>query len=147
MEAALTIGRAAKAANVGVETIRFYERQELIERPARRGSGPRRHSPQVVERIRFIRGAQRLGFALREVRELLALEADPGADCSDVRAHAAAKLVEVRTKVEQLQRIAGALEMLVAECPARGPVKRCTILGALASSIDQGDRGFSAGDE
>lgn len=146
MDSGLTIGRAAKAANVGVETIRFYERKALIERPARpRGSGIRRYSPETVQRVRFIREAQRLGFSLREVRELLELQADPAADCSDVRDRAAAKLAEARGKIERLQRIANALETLVAGCPAHGRLEGCTILGALASPADQVDS--SAGGE
>ena len=148
MESGLPIGRAAQAANVGVETIRFYERQELIEKPARPlGSGPRRYSREAVERIRFIREAQRLGFTLREVRELLALQTDPAADCSDVRDRAAGKLAEVRIKVAQLQRMAGALETMIAGCPAHGRLEGCTILSALASPAGQYDGSPSAGFE
>ena len=148
MDSGLTIGRAARAADVGVETIRFYEREDLIEKPARPPrSGPRRYSTEVVERIRFIRIAQRLGFTLREVRELLALRADPAADCSDVRERAAAKLVEVRSKIDQLYRVANALETLVAHCPAHGGLEGCTILSALASPAAQCDGSCNAGGE
>lgn len=140
MASAVTIGRAARAADVGVETIRFYERQRLIEQPPRGpGDTVRRYPPEVVERIRFIREAQRLGFTLREVRELLAIHDDPAADCADVRARAASKLVEVRAKIEQLQRIGDALEALVASCPARGGLDACTIIGALTSPTGSGE--------
>lgn len=140
MASAVTIGRAARAANVGVETVRFYERQRLIEQPPRRpGETVRRYPPEVVGRIRFIREAQRLGFTLREVRELLALHDDPTADCADVRGQATAKLAEVRSKIEQLQRIVDALEALVARCPARGSLDACTIIGALISQTGSGE--------
>ena len=108
-----TIGRAADAAGVGVETIRFYEREQLIERPPKPvGSGPRRYSPELVRRIRFIQETQRLGFTLPEVRELLALEADAVKACPDVAERAAVKLAEIRHKIRQLRRLADALKHL-----------------------------------
>src|SRR5712692_2552920 len=110
---ALTIGRAARAAGVGVETIRFYERQGLIDQPPRPQAGVRRYSDEVLSRVRFIKKAQQLGFTLREIHELLALRADPAADCSDLREQATTKLEDVRHKIEQLQQIAAALETLI----------------------------------
>jgi MerR family copper efflux transcriptional regulator len=129
----LTIGEAARQAGVGVETIRFYERRGLIEQPPRpQGSGFRLYAPELVRRIRFIREAQQIGFSLREIAQLLALRADPAADCSCVRAQAAAKLDEVRRKIAQLQRIGSALEALIALCPGEGGLQACTILDTLA---------------
>jgi MerR family copper efflux transcriptional regulator len=96
----MTIGRAAQRAGVGVETIRFYERRGLIQQPARPQSGGYRlYDEDVVERIRFIRQAQELGFSLREIAELLSLRADPAADCGDVRAQAMTKREEVNRKI------------------------------------------------
>lgn len=132
--AAITIGRAARAANVGIETIRFYERQRLIEQPSRAaGEAARRYSPQIIDRIRFIREAQQLGFTLREVRELLALYDDPDADCADVRERATIKLGEVEGKIQRLARVSAALRLLIEDCPARGRLEGCTIIGALTS--------------
>lgn len=129
----LTIGEAARRACVGVETIRFYERRGLIEQPPKpQGSGFRVYAPEQVKRIRFIREAQQIGFSLREIAELLALEADPAADCSAVRHQAETKLDEVRRKIEQLQRIGSALEALIGLCPGAGGLQTCTILDALA---------------
>jgi MerR family mercuric resistance operon transcriptional regulator len=127
----LTIGKAARAAGVGVETIRFYERQKLIERPLKPHSGIRHYPAEVVSRIRFIKTGQQLGFTLREIHELLALRADPDADCSDLRKQATAKLEDVRHKIEQLQQIAVALEALITACPGRGHLQVCSILDAL----------------
>ena len=87
----MTIGKAARNADAGVETIRFYERQGLIAQPPKPLSGYRIYSYETVKRIRFIRQAQALGFSLREIRELLSLKADPSADCADVRDQAEAK--------------------------------------------------------
>lgn len=129
----MTIGQAAREAGVGVETIRFYERQGLIEQPSKReGAGVRLYPADLVERIRFIREAQQLGFSLREASELLMLRADPNADCSDVREQATAKLGEVEQKIELLQRIHTALTTLIASCPGHGGLSACSILDALA---------------
>lgn len=85
----LTIGRAAKAANVNVETIRFYERRGLITQPRKpAGGGAREYDDYTIARVRFVRQAQDIGFSLREIAELLSLRADPGADCAAVRARA-----------------------------------------------------------
>jgi MerR family copper efflux transcriptional regulator len=129
----LTIGETARQAGVGVETIRFYERRGLIERPLRPlGVGFRIYSPEQVTRIKFIRQAQQIGFSLREIQELLSLRTDPCADCSAVQAQAIAKLQEVRRKIEQLQEIAAALERLIAACPGGGALEACSILDSLA---------------
>jgi MerR family mercuric resistance operon transcriptional regulator len=131
----MTIGIVARAAGVGVETVRFYERRGLIDQPLKpEASGYRDYPSATVERIRFIRQAQDLGFSLREIAELLALQADPGTDCADVRARAAAKLDDVFAKIERLQRIRGALEELIAACPGRGAVRACSILDALSET-------------
>src|SRR6266481_3588033 len=127
---ALTIGRAAREADVNIETVRFYERRGLIERPPK-GEGYRIYSSEQVARIRFIKEAQQIGFSLTEIGELLTLRADPAADCSDVRRQAIGKRQEVRRKIEQLQQIDAALETLIAACPGRGALQACSIMDAL----------------
>jgi len=128
----LTIGEAARQAGVGVETIRFYERRGLIEQPLKpRDSSFRIYSAEQLKRIKFIREAQRLGFSLKEIHELLALRADPNADCSMVQQQAVAKLGEVRAKIDQLHRIGSALEALIAVCPGCGSLEVCSILDTL----------------
>lgn len=128
----LTISKAAKCAGVGVETIRFYERKGLIEQPSKsEGTGYRTYPAETIERIRFIRQAQELGFSLREAWELLSLRADPGADAGDVRARANAKLAGVNDKICRLQHIGRALERLIDTCPGRGELGGCSIMEAL----------------
>jgi len=132
MATGMTISRAAEQAGVGVETIRFYERRGLIKQPARpRSGGYRFYDDEVVERIRFIRQAQELGFSLREITELLSLRADPAADCGDVRTQAVSKREEVDRKIAQLQHIRAALNQLIASCPGSGALRACTIIDAL----------------
>ncbi|WP_300301182.1 MerR family DNA-binding protein [Ferrovibrio sp.] len=133
MATGMTISRAAERAGVGVETIRFYERRGLIEQPVRpRTGGYRFYDTEVVERIRFIRQGQELGFSLREIAELLSLRADPGADCGDVRTQAVSKREEVDRKIAQLQHIRSALDELIATCPGGGALRACTIIDAMA---------------
>jgi MerR family transcriptional regulator, copper efflux regulator len=133
MAKGMTISRAAERAGVGIETIRFYERRGLIEQPSRpRSGGYRVYEGAVVERIRFIRQAQELGFSLREIMELLSLRADPAADCGEVRAQAVSKRQEVDRKITQLQQMRAALDELIASCPGGGALRACSIIDALA---------------
>lgn len=128
----MTIGKAAGKAGVGVETVRFYERQGLIEQPPKPIDGGYRDYPEeTVLRIRFIRQARELGFSLREVAELLLLNADPSTDCADVRERAQGKLLEVERKAVQLDRMRLALEQLISACPGQGALKGCSIIEAL----------------
>ena len=132
---AMTIGRAARQAGVGVETIRFYERKGLIEQPLRPLDASFRVYPEeTVRRIRFIRGAQEIGFSLREIDELLSLRADPSAGSSDVRARSIAKRDEVERKIAHLQKIHGALEELISACPGEGALRQCSIMETLISA-------------
>lgn len=139
----MRISEAAKAAGVGVETIRFYERKGLVEQPKRpvMGGGFRFYSGETIERIRFIRQAQEIGFSLREIKELLALRVDPAADCGEVRTHARAKLDEVNRKIASLTQMQGALEELIDACPGHGAaLGECSILEALTRGVlDESD--------
>lgn len=132
----MRIGEAAKTAGVGVETIRFYERKGLVEQPRRPVLGGfRSYAGETIERIRFIRQAQEIGFSLREIKELLSLRVDPQADCSEVRAHARVKLDEVNKKIASLNHMKAALEELMEACPGEGALGECSILEALTGSI------------
>lgn len=142
----MRISEAAKAAGVGVETVRFYERKGLVEQPKRPilSGGFRSYSTETVERIRFIRQAQEIGFSLREIKALLSLRVDPAADCGEVRAHARTKLGEVNRKIASLNVMKGALEELIEACPGQGAaLGECSILKALTRSVlddSNGDR-------
>ncbi len=128
----MTIGTAVRKAGVGVETIRFYERRGLIEQPPRpSGNGFRVYPEQSIQRIRFIRQAQDLGFSLKEIDALLSLRADPTTDCADVRERAQTKLEEVNSKIARLTAIQSALKSLIDACPGQGAVRSCSILETL----------------
>lgn len=125
----MRIGEAAKAAGVGVETIRYYERQGIVPQPPKpkTGHGVRQYPQKTIEQIRFIREAQLLGFSLREIQDLMSLQSH-GGDCRAVRAQATRKLAEVNRKIEHLIEIETALEDLIQQCPGRGGLRRCSIL-------------------
>ncbi len=127
----LTIGMVARRAGVGVETVRFYEREGLLERPARRESGYRQYGEEVVARLRFIRRAKDLGFTLTEIKELIASSHDPQATRADLRSRAVAKVADIEGRVRDLLRIKGALETLTASCDGHGSLAGCPILHAL----------------
>ena len=134
-----TIAKAARKAGVGIETIRFYERRGLIEQPRKPlGGGYRDYPEDTVERIRFIRRAQEIGFSLREIDELLSLRADPGSDSARVRERARHKLDQVNEKVADLERIRAALEGLIAACPGGGALRACSIMEMLVGRDDGG---------
>ncbi len=127
----MTIGKVAARTGVGIETIRFYERQGLIAEPARRPSGYRDYPPAVIERIRFIKRAKELGFSLREIADLLSLRVDTDRTCADVYERATAKINEIDEKVRELERMKGALEFLASTCSGTGPTGECPFLEAL----------------
>ncbi len=128
----MRIGEAATRAGVSVETIRFYESKGLIDQPRKpQGGGFRDYPMATVDRIRFVRQAQEIGFSLREISELLSLQADPKADCADVRARAIQKRDEVQLKLNHMRLILDALNDLVVSCPGGGEITACTILDAM----------------
>ncbi|MBI3264102.1 MAG: MerR family DNA-binding protein [Acidobacteria bacterium] len=130
---ALTIGQVARQAGVGVETVRFYERQGLLDAPPRRASGYRQYAPEMVARLQFIRRAKELGFALKEIRELLSLRVAPETTCGDIKQQAEAKMADIDAKLRDLQRMKMALAQLVDACSGSGPTSQCPILDALES--------------
>jgi MerR family transcriptional regulator, mercuric resistance operon regulatory protein len=125
----LTIGRLARAAGVGIETIRFYQRKGLIPEPARPLGGIRYYGEPEVDRVRFIKAAQRLGFALDEVAELLRLE--DGTRCAEARYLAEHKLADVRARLADLQRIEASLAALVTLCETGRGKLRCPLIDTL----------------
>lgn len=141
----LTIGVLAERAGVGVETVRFYERRGLVGRPPRPRSGYRSYPEEAVQRIRFIRNAQGLGFTLQEITALLALRAKSGISCAAVKARAAAKLAEVATRLADLERTRAGLQKLIAGCPGTGGLAMCSILGTLDSQISGVSPAYPAG--
>jgi MerR family copper efflux transcriptional regulator len=130
----LTIGVLAVRAGVGVETIRFYARKGLIVQPNRPPGAVRAYSESTVKRLEFVHQAQELGFTLREIGELIALQANPDSDCSEVKSRAAEKLAEVEGKMKCLANISRTLRQLVDVCPGEGELADCSIVAALSTA-------------
>ena len=124
----LKIGQVAEQANVNVETIRYYERLGLITQPPRAESGYRQFSLETVERIKFIKRAQELGFTLAEIKEMLSISDGNDHDCRDIKHFALRKIDEIEQKVQDLNNIKSALHVLTDKCPSQGPVSNCPIL-------------------
>ena len=125
----LSIGRFAKAAGVKVETIRYYQRQGLLREPERPLGGIRRYGETDVARLKFIKSAQRLGFSLRQVAQLLRLE--DGAHCREAAELAASQLADVRARLTDLARIEATLSMLVERCHSRRGSISCPLIASL----------------
>jgi len=134
---ALTIGKVARLAEVGVETIRFYERKGLIDEPPRKRSGYRQYPEDTVQRLRFIRRAKELGFTLKEIKELLTLRIEPETTCEDIRRRAEAKMEDIEEKILTLTRMKEALVKLTHSCDGRGPASECPILEAMEDEVNE----------
>jgi MerR family mercuric resistance operon transcriptional regulator/MerR family gold-responsive transcriptional activator of gol and ges genes len=128
MMSQLTIGWLAKSAGVHVQTVRYYEKRKLLSPSGRRPSGFRIYSNEALSRLRFIRNAQKLGFTLREIGELLNLQVNTRARCGDVQRKAEIKLQCVEAKIKDLQTLVGALRGLIRTCRAGQSIDRCQIL-------------------
>jgi MerR family mercuric resistance operon transcriptional regulator len=129
---ASTIGTVARQAGVNVETIRYYQRIGLVGEPVRPPGGVRRYPPETIERIRFIKRAQELGFSLEEVAELLRL--NDGVHCRDARGLAAKKLALVEARIRDLGLVQRTLKQLIAECDAGKARDCCPIIDSLSAA-------------
>lgn len=113
-----SIGSAARASGVGIETIRYYEREGVLPPAPRSGSGRRLYDAAAVSRLRFVKRCRDLGIPLADVRTLLALSDNRNA-CGDVKAIGEGHLAAVRAKIDDLRRLEGALVELIAPCDQR----------------------------
>lgn len=129
-----TIGTLARQVGVNVETIRYYQRRRLVQEPAKPLGGIRHYAEEHARRLRFIKEAQRLGFSLDEVAELLSLE--DGLHCREVEEIAGQKLATVRERIAQLGRIETVLAVLVGKCHGNRGKLRCPLISSLESQTD-----------
>lgn len=129
-----TIGALAQQAGVNVETIRYYQRRGLVPEPVKPLGRIRNYAPEHVQRLRFIKRAQQLGFSLEEVGDLLSLE--DGLHCPEVEKIAGQKLATVRERIAQLRTIESALATLIRKCGSNQGRLRCPLISALESAAD-----------
>lgn len=124
-------GEVADRAGVNVQTLRYYERQGLIGRPPRSASGYRAYPDAVVEIVRFVKRAQRLGFNLVEIGELLELAEGGPHECDRARAMAEARMTELQHRIADLERMRDSLAELVVTCDRPRPDRGCSLLSVL----------------
>jgi MerR family transcriptional regulator, copper efflux regulator len=136
----LTIGKVAQRAGVGIETVRFYEREGLLVKPTRSKSGYRQFDEEVVDRLEFIRRAKELGFTLNEIKELLSLRISRNTCCDDVKATADTKIADIDAKLATLRRMRKALVRLSTACGKKESTAECPILEALEGRTPTGKR-------
>ncbi len=132
----LSIGQVAKQSGVGIETIRFYEREGVIPKPTRTDAGYRQYSLDIIRRLHFIKRAQELGFSLKEISQLIALRVTPKSNCSEVKKRALLKLDNINEKIADLERMRSALEDVTKACVTSRPIKDCPILNSFDDPAD-----------
>lgn len=125
----LTIGRLARQAGVGVETVRYYQTRGLIPVPPE-SSSYRQYPVTLIARIHFIKRAQELGFSLDEIIELLQL--DEQTDRKTIRQLASAKIEQIQQKLDDLVRMQNTLQGLVTSCNHAASGQRCPIIASLS---------------
>jgi MerR family mercuric resistance operon transcriptional regulator len=128
----MTIGQLAEAAEFNVETVRYYQRRELLAQPERPSGGIGRYPPGALTRLRFIKRSQSLGFSLDDVQALLSL--DDGQACASAREIGEHKLADVRQRIQKLLALESALQKLVAQCATSKRKVSCPLIEALMQS-------------
>jgi len=123
------IGQLAKQAGVAIDTVRYYERNDLLIPSGRMASGYRRYGEVELKRLRFIRRAKALGFSLADIRDLLALSDER--NVTKIKRAAENKLVDIEQRIAELVRIQRGLNTLIRACPGHGRADACPILNAL----------------
>lgn len=129
----MRIGEVAKIAGINKETIRYYEKQGLIETPVKSSNGYRTYTKDTVSTIKFVKNAQKLGFSLKEIKNLLSLKLDADSDCSLVKKRAEEKIIEIQLKITALKEMKRSLTEITNKCDGHGSTASCNIINALDS--------------
>ena len=129
-----SIGRVSKLTDIKIETIRYYEKINLIDVPARSEGGNRQYLEEHVRQLTFIKRARQLGFSLDEIRALLTLSSSNSDDCSSAKQIADKHLEDVEQKVKDLQQLAQVLKSLSKGCEQHVN-EQCPILASLNSLL------------
>ncbi len=123
-----TIGKLAKSAQVGIETIRYYQSRGLLPTPDKT-TGYRQYPLSLIERIRFIKRAQELGFSLDEIVELLSLHGNHHREL--IQKITAARLAQIELKITDLKQMQTVLTQLLNECEHTNSELPCPIIASL----------------
>lgn len=129
-------GEVAQQAGVNPQTLRYYERRGLLKEPPRRPSGYRYYARDAVDRLRFVKRAQQLGFTLSEVEALLHLASGGPASCDQARTMATEKIVELDTKIASLRAMRKALDRLIDTCDLPRGSRKCPLIDSLQQPME-----------
>lgn len=127
----MRIGQLADQARVNVQTLRYYERRGLLSAPTRLASGYRAYGPEALQRVRFVKRAQELGFTLQEIGDLLTLWKDSAKSCRAVELRARDALERIEKKITDLKRMRRGLGRYVTACELRPSLDECPLLHVL----------------
>lgn len=127
----MKIGELARAAGVDVQTVRYYEKEGLMEPPARTASGYRSYGPDHLERLHFVRHCRSLDMPLADVKRILALACSPAAECGEVDALVRSHLGRVRSKLAALRDLESRLSLLGEQCASGHRIADCGVLQEL----------------
>jgi MerR family mercuric resistance operon transcriptional regulator len=126
----LTIGKVAEQTGCHIETIRYYEKEDLLPPPGRSEGGHRLYTSDLIERLVFIRRSRELGFSMQEIRELLSVVDGRQVSCERVKNLADTHLKDIRSKISDLRRMETTLRELSNQCSG-DDVPECPIIEAL----------------
>ncbi len=131
MEKRFTISQLAKEARIGIETIRFYHRQKLLDIPQASLGKIRYYEVKSLEIIKFIKSAQAVGFSLSEIKPMLKLKLTPKSECEPIKIQTRKKITEVEFKISELKKILKVLKNFEQKCDGHEPTEKCSILDGL----------------
>ena len=129
----MTIGQLSRAANVPTSTVRYYEREELLEPSGRTEGNYRVYGPEALERLRFIRAAQAVGFTLGDISTLLAFREDDDV-CGDVQSLITDRMEELEQHLADLKRVRKVLKSYLKRCKEHADDGRCEVIDELSSA-------------
>ena len=127
----LRIGEASARAGVNIQTLRYYERRGLIKAPERGSSGYREYTPETVQLVKLIKRAQKYGFSLNEIKNVLDLYDQDGANCDGLHDVIKAKIADTKEQLAALTEIQRSLKALLDNCFSNGPLDKCPIMKRL----------------
>jgi len=128
------IGEIAKLAGVNIQTLRYYERRNILTPNSKKASGFRLYAKDAVQTVRFIKHAQELGFKLEEIKQLLSLRAPSSSRCQSVRKKAAVKLSDVQEKITLLKKMEKTVKKLISDCEKNKTSTSCPIIDSMEES-------------
>lgn len=125
-----TIGNLSEQSEVNIETIRYYEKIDLLLPPQRSPRGTRQYTQSDLKRLNFIKRSRELGFSISEIRSLLKMVDNQNYTCAEVKSITEKQLENVRDKIHHLQKMEVTLAKMASECSA-GEIPACPIIDAL----------------